>query len=217
MKDQESIKTEFIPNSKKLYIIFGGVAAGIGMPPFEFAKASNILSETRVFVRDLRQSWYQCGLTGISRNVTETKEYLEGLIEENTPEEVIMIGNSMGGFAAIMFSALIGNSRAVAFAPQTFICPFKKFSYRDPRWISKMFKTYLKTWSKGKIWDLRNLIPEENWRADIYVSRADRLDHLHANHLTNLENVTIHEYDTGGHALVKELRDKGELVKILQG
>lgn len=54
MEDTEPIKVEYVPDSQKLFIIFGGIAAGIGMPPFEFCKASNILSETRVFVRDLR-------------------------------------------------------------------------------------------------------------------------------------------------------------------
>jgi hypothetical protein len=32
------------------------------------------------------------------------------------PEETVMVGNSMGGFTAILFALLIGDSRAVAFA-----------------------------------------------------------------------------------------------------
>lgn len=217
MEDQEPVKTDLVHGSNKLFFIFGGIAAGIGMPPFEFAKASNILSETRVFIRDLRQNWYQTGLPGISSNIEETKEYLESMIKEHSPEEVVMIGNSMGGFAAIMFSALIGNSRAVAFAPQTFISPLKRLRHRDNRWQKQIRDTYKRSWIKGGIWNLQKLNPEENWKADIYVSKQDRLDYLHALNLSNLPELTIHEYNTGGHLLVKELRDKGELASILTG
>lgn len=156
-------------------------------------------------------------MPGISNNVTETKEYIENLINKESPEETIMIGNSMGGFAAILFSALIGNSRAVAFAPQTFISPLKRLCCRDRRWRKEIINTYKQSWNRKGIWNLNRLIPKGNWSADIYVSKKVRLDYVHALNLSAFPGVTIHEYDSGGHGLVKELRDKGELADILRG
>ncbi len=216
MEDLKPIKTDFVHESKKLFVVFGGIAAGIGMPPFEFVKSLNIVSESRVFVRDLRKNWYQSGLPGISNNIEGTKEYLESVIREQSPSEVVMVGNSMGGYAAIMFSALIGNSRAVAFAPQTFISPLKRLRHRDYRWINQILDTYKHSWNKRAIWDLQKLNYEGNWRADLHVCNRNRLDYLHAMNLSKLPQVTIHEYEFGGHALVKKLRDSGELASILK-
>ena len=42
-----SVLAELVPASRSLYLVFGGIAAGIGMPPFEFYRSSAILGESR--------------------------------------------------------------------------------------------------------------------------------------------------------------------------
>ncbi len=187
------------------------------MPTFEFYKASNLLNESRIFIRDLKQTWYQTGLPGISKDINGTVHYLNKLILDNSPDFVTMVGNSMGGFAALLFSNLVGKSRAIAFVPQTFISPMKRLLYRDWRWRTQIFQTYKSSWRKQKIWDLAKLIPQKNWNADIYVSTQHRLDYLHASNLQHFRGVSIHGYENGGHMLVRQLRDSGELAEILKG
>lgn len=215
--DQAPILEEPCEGSKKLYIIFGGIAAGIVIPPFEFIKSSNILDENRLFVRDFKQTWYHAGLPGISTNISETSAHLEAIIERYAPEETIMLGNSMGGFAAMLFASLIGNVRAVAFAPQTFIGPWKRLRVRDKRWKGRIRRTYLRTLTSEKFYDLSKLTDAKPWRADILVAKDHRLDMIHARHVADLPQVTVHEYPEGGHNLVKHLRDLGELPRILRG
>ena len=186
------------------------------MPPFEFYQASKIMNDTRIFIRDLRQTWYQTGLLGISSDIEETVQYLKNTINQYSPESVTMIGNSMGGFAALLFSNLVGDSRAIAFVPQTFISPIKRVLCRDWRWQKQIFNTYKDTWLKRKIWNLANLAPKKNWRADLYVSRQHRLDYLHCLNISEIKGVTIHEYDVGGHTLVRHLKANGELAQILR-
>ncbi len=110
-------------DNSKLYFFFGGIASGIAMPPFEFYRASKILSHSKVFFRDINQTWYQQGLPGLGNDLYATKSYIELLIDKQRPEKIFFIGNSMGGYAAILFSVLIGKGNAIAFAPQTFIPP----------------------------------------------------------------------------------------------
>ena len=217
MGDEPPILEERQEGSKKLFIIFGGVAAGIAMPPFEFYQSSKILTENRVFVRDVRQAWYHAGLPGTSTDIATTRDYLQDLIARYAPQETVMVGNSMGGFAAMLFAALIGNVRAVAFAPQTFIGPRLRWKYRDRRWRKQILGTYMRSLRREKFYDLATLTDTRPWQVDIYVSASHRLDMAHADHVRSLPQVTVHEYAEGGHKLVKHLRDIGELPRILLG
>lgn len=214
-----SVLEELVPASNRLYFIFGGIAAEIGMPPFEFYNASRILTENKIFLRDFTQSWYQNGLPGLGRNVFEIAEYLAEKIRQVNPVEVCFVGNSMGGFAAILFATLIGSGTAIAFAPQTFISPIGKLRHIDLRWPKQIFSTYFTTLSKRHVWDLKALLAanQNTPKIEVHVSTKDRLDLMHARRLRGVSGTTIHEYDVGGHALVRHLRDAGKLAGILQG
>ncbi|TLZ51059.1 MAG: hypothetical protein E6K21_02215 [Gammaproteobacteria bacterium] len=52
--------------------------------------------------------------------------------------------------------------------------------------------------------------------AQLYVARDDAMDMIHAGMLATFGNIVIHEVDTGGHELVKTLRDSGKLADILR-
>lgn len=214
-----SVLEELVPSSNRLYFIFGGIASEIGMPPFEFYNASRILTENKIFLRDFTQSWYQNGLPGYGRDVFDIAEYLAAKIRQVNPVDVFFVGNSMGGFAAILFATFIGAGTAIAFAPQTFISPFGKLRHLDLRWPKQIAKTYFTTLTKKHIWDLKTLRSANQSLAkiEIHVSTKDRLDLLHARRLRGVSGTTIHEYDVGGHALVRHLRDAGRLAGILQG
>ena len=214
-----SVLEELVPSSNRLYFIFGGIAAEIGMPPFEFYNASRILNENKIFLRDFTQSWYQNGLPGLGRDVFEIADYLAERIREVNPVDVSFVGNSMGGFAAILFSTLIGSGTAIAFAPQSFISPLGKLRHRDLRWPKQVFKTCFTTLAKRHVWDLKPFLSAMPSAAkiEIHVSRMDSLDLMHARRLRSVSRTTIHEYEVGGHALVRHLRDEGRLSGILQG
>lgn len=215
MNDNTSIHMDINTSSKSLYIFFGGIANGIAMPPFEFYKYSKIMDCSKIFLRDLKQSWYHLGLKDKSKNIVETKHIIENLIRENTPEHLTFVGNSMGGFAAILFANLIGQGRVVAFAPQTFISPSMRWKARDARWKIAIYKTYFKTIGVPKFFDLREVLSSSQVPTDIYFSATDSLDTKHAKHLEHFKNVRIHEISEGGHGVVKTLRDRGMLSDIL--
>jgi pimeloyl-ACP methyl ester carboxylesterase len=216
---QAPVLEERVSTSKKLYFIFGGIYAGLGIPPFEFYEASRILEENRIFFRDFSQSWYQNGLPGIGRDYRAIGDYIAAKIEAQQPEEIFFVGNSMGGFAALLFAALSGQGRAIAFAPMTFISPWKRILHGDKRRRPQIRNTYRSSWWKRHVWDLKGWLTGERsrLRADIYVSRAFRLDCVHARELAHLPRVRIHTFDEGGHQLVKQLRDDGRLEQILSG
>ena len=219
MKAKPAILEELIPGSSKLYFLFGGVAAEMAMPPFEFYASARIIEENKIFLRDFSQAWYQNGLPGVGGDLYAIRDFIQAKIAELNPAEVFFVGNSMGGYAAILFASLVGRSTAIAFAPQTFVSPVKRLRHRDRRWFKQIAGMYLRTVFKAHIWDLKACLkPLQNeTRIEIFVSEDDPLDYLHALRLQGLEGVQIHECPVGGHTLVKQLRDEGKLPAILAG
>ena len=219
---KESIIKEFNNKSKSLYIFFGGINSRIGMPPFEFYNSSKIIGENKIFVRDFSQAWYQSGLKGISKNALDTAEYIKNLVDELNPDNVCFVGNSMGGFAAILFSELIlfhsRNVSVIAFSPQTFISPELRKIYGDKRWGKHIFKMNIKNiFNKNKFLDLNLLLSDRKnkRKIEIYVGKDDVLDVIHANHISEYEEVRIHMLDSGGHNIIKTLRDNNQLHEIM--
>lgn len=214
----ESVLIELVEESNSLYFIFGGLGSNVGMPPFEFFSASKIIEENKIFIRDLSQSWYHTDLPGIGSSIDSLVCFISNWIARIQPNEVYFVGNSMGGFAAILVSSILGKGHAITFAPQTFISPLRRLRYRDWRWLRPISRTLLASALRPHIWDVRAAVENRvrPTQIDIYVSITDRLDYIHANRLRGLAGVTIHEYETGGHKLVRHLRDQGELPRILK-
>ena len=199
-----------------LYLFFGGIANGIAIPPFEFFGSAGILEQHKIFFRDLDQNWYHQGFRGVTGDIRSSAKYIEGLIEEISPRQTFFIGNSMGGFAAMLFSTLVGAGDVIAFSPQTFVSPHLKVFYRDLRWRNQILDMYIKALFKPKFFDLRPLLEKRELRnkVTIYSSRSDPLDFIHADRVSHIPNVNVNFLDDAAHNVVKILRDKGLLHKI---
>lgn len=219
MNEAKPVEIELVPDASSLYIFFGGIAAGIAMPPFEFYRSSKILNENKIFIRDLAQRWYQDGLPGISNDIDSTTDFLRAEIKKLEPKKIFFVGNSMGGFAAILFSTLIGKGDAIAFAPQTFISPLLKLKHLDLRWLKPIWRAYQIGSAKRKIWDLRPLLLKQDGtqKISIFVCKDCRLDYVHARHLKDISGVKIFEFNGAGHGVVRLLKETGQLPAIMSG
>jgi hypothetical protein len=213
---ESPIKIELVPCSDRLFFLFGGFSGAMGMPLFEFYRAAQVMDCSKVFLRDLAQAWYQRGLPTVGPDVFAIRVFLKHMIEESGASQIRFVGNSMGGFAAILFCSLLETGEAIAFSPQTFICQEKRAQHKDQRWAAQINELAM-TRSASDIYDLKSWISKHNpnTRARVYVSLADSLDMIHANELAEFQNIKIHSYDVGGHRLVRHLRDDGSLARIL--
>lgn len=214
--DLSPVNEDLLADSEKLFLFFGGIAGAIGMPPFEFYKASRILDYSKVFLRDLNQAWYQRGLPAIGNDVYAIGEYLKNKIAESGASEIYFVGNSMGGFAALLFCSMLQAGKAIAFSPQTFISPAKRKEHGDRRWSRQLKKLHKKR-SDSDIYDLKPWIENHfpQIQARIYVSTSDVLDVQHADELQDFPNIEIHRFPEADHGLVTMLRNDGVLEKIL--
>ncbi|WP_298533183.1 YqiA/YcfP family alpha/beta fold hydrolase [uncultured Algibacter sp.] len=214
-QDKQELFKE-LNNSSTLVIVFGGIKQGLGIPVYEFMNLLRGFKFDKVFIRDLSQSWYQNGIFE-ANSIFKLKKRIESIIKQGSYKKVFFIGNSMGGYAAIMFGSLIGVNEVISFSPQTFLKKSLRKRYKDYRWKDEILKIkYI--FFKRKILDLKkleSLIENKNLHIEIHYSLRDRLDSVHAARVKSIKGVTLYPYNFGNHNLVKELRDKGTLSGIL--
>ena len=117
--------------SKTLLITFAGISGAVGLYPFEFFKITKGFDIDKIFIRDLEQSWYHKGMRDISGSIEESAKYLKSIIKENNYKKVVCLGNSMGGYAAIVVGYLIKADTVLSFSPQTFLDTKNRQKYKD--------------------------------------------------------------------------------------
>jgi hypothetical protein len=195
---------------KPLLIAFGGIYGDVGIPPFEFVNLTREIDVNKIYLRDLAQSWYHSGLQGLSGNIDETAEFLKRKVATSGADRVVLIGNSMGGYAAILFGVLINADVVHAFSPQT--CIGEAGIIRSKAQLRKVQNNF-----SDRYFDLKELISSHAGPGEfnIYFNRNSGLDKKHALHLQGMENVTLHAFRWFGHELVKAMKDSGELRAIL--
>ncbi len=206
-------------NSDSLLVIFGGIKQGVGLPIFEFRNILKTIKCDKVFVRDQSQTWYHNGLDSQISNLTMVKDFLKNIISYKNYKRVIFLGNSMGGYAAILFGSLLGVTSVVAFSPQSFVGRITRYYHKDKRWQGQISKMYKKNRGQKRYYDLKfvlNMTKKNPVPVHIYYSTNHRLDKIHSERLDSFENVVLHPYETDHHNLVRELRDRNILIKILE-
>lgn len=205
-------------NSKNLLVTFGGISQGFSGPAFEFFKSLKDVDCDKIFIRDFKQAWYHNGIDNKIKSIEELKKWLQNTIAENEYQNVCFMGNSMGGYAAMLLGTLLNVNTIMSFAPQSYINPFNRILNRDFRWRKQMSFIYKSPTKVKEYFDLKSFFKKHNqYNSDIkiYYSTNHRLDKNHAERLTEIKNVSLFPFSKGGHGVAKDLRDSGELHNIL--
>lgn len=213
-----ALTSDLTRDSRTLLVTMGGFAGGVGIPPFEFRRITSEFEVNTVFIRDVSQSWYHGLLDGVGRGLRGVAETLRETIRERSIERTVMVGNSMGGYAALIVGAIIGAEEVLAFSPITFIGPVARFRHGDRRWRREILRAYQYSLAGGRFFDARPAVAARRGTLfHVHYCTSERLDVAHAVRLRGFAGVELHAYERGGHELVKHLRDTGELAPLLRG
>ncbi|HYJ60051.1 MAG TPA: hypothetical protein VE032_01135 [Actinomycetota bacterium] len=194
-------------------VAFAGIRGGLGIAPFEFFRVTEGLGVRRILVRDLDQVWYLRGIRGLGASLPEAAARLRAEIGEGA--RVVLTGNSAGGFAAIAFGAIIGADEVHAFSPQTAIDRRHRVRWLDGRWLRQMHHVR-RLGPPHELMDLRRVLRDRGGpRVHIHYCDDHGRDARHARHLEGLPGVTLVPHRGDGHRLVTDLRDRGDLARIL--
>lgn len=209
------------PDSRALLIAFGALPARVeDVPLFEFSRVASSLGVKVAFVRDPHRSWYHRGIEASPSSVDNVCARLTQVIADARVERTVTVGSSAGGYAALLFGHLLEVDEVLAFAPQTFLDPALRDRHGENRHLWA-YKPLLESGALDPRYaDLRPVLAQGEGDGKpsfhIHYARVTPLDGTHASHLGDLDRVTLHAHDWGGHHVVKALRNRGLLQELLR-
>jgi hypothetical protein len=218
---ESGIQIDVERDGSTLLIAFGGMMGKFaGMPAFEFFSLLSREDPTvkRVFVRDLRQAWYQHGVEGVGSGVPEVASRLRELVAESGAQRVVTIGASAGGFGAILFGTLIEADEVHAFSPQTFLDRRRRTLFLDRSNRAQIAALRASSGSAGPFFDLKPVLADATAPTCcvIHYPRYSRTDAIHALRMRTLDRVELRSHRMRGHNVVRRLRDDGALPGLLE-
>jgi hypothetical protein len=212
---KEGIVTDLEPESATLVVAFAGLRGFLGgLPAFEFRQILSSVDVKSAFLRDHYAAWYHRGVVDVGPGIDSVVDRLRLL--ENEADRIVMIGNSAGGYAALLFGALLGRE-AHAFSPQTFIDPDLLRAAGDDRWDEELEALLASGRFDGRYADLAPVLAESEGSFHLYYGALNDEDAKHVDHVRAIESVTAHEIEDSDHRVVKVLRDSGWLRSFLLG
>lgn len=207
------------PSAQTLVITFGGIGGQVMIPPFEFFRTMDGIDAHQFFIRDTSRAWYQKGVTGFGESIPDVATSCRAVVEACGARRVVCVGNSAGGFAALLIGSLLSADQILAFAPQTFIGPWRRLRYVDFRFRNHIPNTRQVNRSQ-RIVDVRPAVRSTSASdrpVDLFFSADDRLDRVHSLRLREVRGVRLHPLRLGlGHGVVRGLRDSGYLRCLLR-
>lgn len=214
-----SVVADMGGDSRTLLIAFGGLQGRLAMPAFEFFNSTRGIPVKRVFVRDLRQAWYHRGLSGEEATLMDVVDSLRELIARSEVERLVVIGNSAGGYAALVFGTLLGADTVVCFSPQTVLDLEVWREMKDARWEGEL-RPLVESKALDTHWtDLRSALPvarSKDTRYMVFFDTRERLDRLHAERLAGIAGVRLYRLGRGGHMVPLWLRKCGALERVMR-
>ncbi|WP_193748510.1 hypothetical protein [Paenibacillus sp. PAMC 26794] len=192
----------------------------MGVPMFEFFNITQELNCKKVFIRDIDQCWYHKGLGSfLISNIFELKEYIEELIGISKATKVVLVGNSMGGYASLIIGRILNhhNVRVITFNPQTFIGKDNFEMFKELRWKNEMENLPLV--SDPALLNLNYFYKQNKSIGGEYEIHYSHTDREHAEIMKDIDGVELIKYkldsSVDDHELVKILRNENKLLDIL--
>lgn len=188
-------------DSDTVVVSFG--AKGGGHAHFHFFKLLKPLPGfSKLLVRDPSGSWYNAGLPGEGDTLEEVAAGVERELRRLDAKQVITLGSSMGGYAAILFGCMLGAERAIALAPQTLLDPALR--HAPPAHVRLQAP------------DLAPIIRDTPaTRIDLVAGWDDHLDVFNAQRVAGLPSVRVLALRNGVHAFVEHLHNDDKLIPLI--
>jgi alpha-beta hydrolase superfamily lysophospholipase len=184
--------------SSKVIVSFTGIGHGMfAEPKEEFKKTLEKFPDyDSLFVVDKTRSWF---------NNVNTNEIINSI---NHYKTVITLGNSMGGFNAIMFASIYPVDTVIAFVPQYSI--LSDIVPWENRW-----EKHRKHLNKLQNCKYPKLIFNDTTNYYILHGTND-LDNKHIDMIPTRPNINKIMFDIDSHEFSKILKDRNQLVSTIQ-
>ena len=177
-------------NCRQMFFVYaGGLGMVEGMGPMDFLRKSGLSDRNVVFVRDPHTRYFQFGVSEELKNLDDVVEWHRAHIEAQTHvDEIYCVGNSFGGWAALLFGHLFAAKKVWALAPAGI-------------------------WGRDLLVDL---MAEHNGTTeyDLYYSPEIEKDRLFAEALEDIPGVNTTQNTDHGHLIIRGMLRTGELPQL---
>jgi pimeloyl-ACP methyl ester carboxylesterase len=199
----EYLETELC-QSHVLAVAFTGISHGLGGIHFEFGRSLGKIRCATLLVRDIGLRWYQYGPDDPSAAGAVVAR-IRYTAKRAGAKRIVCIGNSMGGFGALLYGSLLQADAVIAFCPQTAIDPAITSAMGDRRWSN--YQTNIPDYPYGDI----SRLPQPRNVTVCYGSN----DSLDVAHVDRLKWAVKRIVMPSGHGAVRELKNQGKLIPLL--
>ncbi|MGM9483333.1 hypothetical protein ACS5PN_19205 [Roseateles sp. NT4] len=178
----------------------------------------------RIHLRDPRMAWYLQGITGLGENLDTTLDALRRHIAALPATRMTMLGQSMGGYGAILYGLALGADRVIALGSLSTMDPADASARGDWRWLPVMQRlaaegiaasqTDLVALARqvGALTELRLHYGE---RPDTPEQGARNLDLFHAERFATLPGCRVIRHADSDHVVVNHLKAIREIDAVL--
>lgn len=163
---------------------------------FEWRNCKISTAYKHIFLRDVNKQWY---LSGINSKISDPEELLQFLKEQTDGYEIITIGSSAGGYAAVLYGMLLDNVvKVYAFSPRFTMHPLINTSELENPLYHRLkdnpkFHKYL---------DLKPLLLDNKSEKIYYFVGIDsKLDIVQMNHVGDDTRMHIIKFLTSRHGI----------------
>ncbi len=215
-----ALSADMESESRTLLITFGGMKSMAGIASFEFVALTGGIPVKRLFVRDPRQSWYHRGMPKHGSSLASVADTLREFVADHDVDRLVTVGNSAGGYGALVFGTLLGAGTVLAIAPQTVLDADWLAAVGDHRWDDLLAPLVRGNVLEPRWTDLRTALPSArcaDTRYKVFFDETLPGDRAHAENLRGIEGLQLYRFGRGGHALARCLRDCGALERVLRG
>lgn len=177
----------------------------------------------RIFIRDSRHAFYQRGVKGLGDSITEIATKLREFIKIMQPSEIMTIGQSMGGCAAILYGFLVHADRVIAFGPMANLKVESAEQDGDTRWLP-LLRALERNPPENRCNDFIAFAQAQPVHPTMHIimgtnpvdkNGLPNLDRLHADRFAVLPSANLHIYPEAPHEICEWLADHQQMDELM--
>ncbi|MFT4241156.1 MAG: hypothetical protein QM569_02625 [Acidovorax sp.] len=169
----------------RLSVFFSGTDKTDGR--FDFWRSGSAQNSSVLFFNNGLNEWYQNGVPGVGESIPALARYIEKTAERLGATSILLSGVSMGGYAAVLFGALL-HADVVAFGYDSKLrLPHSRSAKRMPKEVAMTVP------------DLKPIVKSSGARILHFAGELDGMDMMAAHHMYDLENIQTYTLRGVGH------------------
>jgi hypothetical protein len=211
---------ETLKSSSILLVSFANLMPDNSLPPFCYVESLRRYPANKLFLRDLLKFMYLQGIDETCGSVKKLSRFLRKMMRRHGSKKSIFIGNSSGGYAALLYGILTRPDEVLAFAPRSYLDPINREKYddrRNPHIVDEVARESSK-YKADRYLDLRKVYLENRKSRTtfhLFWDTNHRIDDINARRM-DFAGFVHHPYPAGGHLIAKYLRDEGIFDEIIK-